>query len=132
MAKESLVQWRRQHTRANIHELKDALSRMNRPDIIEEIDHKLKPKPKHDSRHRRRWKRVMAKNNAISQFVAMKPPKESRIARMMSAKDKDAQAQRDAIASEKQKEQEILDRKREKQKEKQTRIPALPKILVHN
>ena len=131
MAKESLEQWRRQHTRANVTELKDTLKKMNRPDIVEDIDKSLKPKPKPGGHNKRRWRRVLAKSNAVKQFAEIKPPRQSRIARLMSAHVKELDAQKEAEAEERRRERAAVARKKEKEKQKKSRIPALPKILAH-
>jgi hypothetical protein len=46
LALECLRRWRRVHTRANLEDLKQALLRIGRPDVLWTVEEALKPKPK--------------------------------------------------------------------------------------
>lgn len=46
MARESLQQWRRQHTLASVPELRQALVKIGRTDIVERLNHPPSPRPK--------------------------------------------------------------------------------------
>ena len=71
-AKDALLKWRRMHTRANLNELKATLEKVNRKDVIQEVDKHLRPNIKQPvSKVLKRWNKLRAYNMITARLVMM-------------------------------------------------------------
>ena len=73
MARESLLLWRRQHTRASLTELKDTLAAMKLYEVVDKLtEAQAKPKKPKQRGGRRRWNRFRHVGSAVIRMTALR------------------------------------------------------------